>query len=109
MPSDTTVNSLSTGKRRLLRKLQEINFGWIENFNVSNGEPVFLPSTRVIHKVRFGRRNGPHDAASGKDYTLKLDVVELFREMASRKDGVVRVLKIQEGLPVDMEWETGVA
>ena len=49
-----TAASLPPARRRLLTLMQELNFGWIENLSVQDGDPVFDPPPTVVRQVKFG-------------------------------------------------------
>ena len=89
----------------MLVKMQQLNFGRIENLVIKGGQPVLSPPPRVVREVKFGGENGPRPEASIKDFTLKAQVVELFRHMDEIRDGVIGVLEIQHGLPFRMVME----
>ena len=51
--------SLSEARRRLIRLMQNINFGAIGDLEVRGGEPMFSPPPRVVREIKFGGENGP--------------------------------------------------
>ena len=105
MSDSITLASLPPERRRLLKRMQRINFGRIENLVIKDGQPVLSPSPRVVRSVKFGGRNGPRPEASLEDFVIKDEVVELFRYMDELRDGVIDVLEIQHGLPFRMAVE----
>lgn len=48
------ITNLSDGRRRLLRLMQDINFGAIEELEIRGGEPMFSPPPRVVREIKFG-------------------------------------------------------
>jgi hypothetical protein len=58
MVSVPTKSSLTPARRRLVERLQQLNFGRIEGLLVRGGEPVFGPSTR-IERVTAPRADQP--------------------------------------------------
>ena len=97
--------SLSAGRKRLLELMQQINFGRIDGISVRNGEPVFEPSPRVIHEIKFGGENGPRPEFGIEDFVLKAQVVELFDRLDDLGNGRVGSLEIKHGLPFRMSIE----
>ena len=105
MSNSITLASLPSERRRLLKRMQQINFGRIENLVLKGGQPVLSPSPRVVREVKFGGENGPCPEASIEDFALKAQVVELLRYMDKLQDGVIGVLEIKHGLPFRMAVE----
>ena len=105
MSKSIALASLPPERRRLLKRMQQINFGRIENLVIRNGQPVLSPLPRIIREVKFGGENGPRPEASIEDFALKAQVVELLRYMDELQDGVIGVLEIKHGLPFRMAVE----
>jgi hypothetical protein len=105
VPDQPRRSSLSPAKLKLLLKMQRLNFGRIENLVITDGQPVFSPSSRVVRSVKFGGKNGPRPEASLEDFALKDEVIELLRYVDEIRDGVINILEIQHGLPFRMTVE----
>lgn len=104
--SDTVTSaSLPPDRRRLLRLMQQISFGRIERLVITDSEPVLDPPPRIIREIKFGGENGPRPEAAIEDFTLKSQVVELFRSFDELRDGVIECLDIKHGLPFRMAVE----
>ena len=93
---------LSPARAYLVKKMQELNFGRIEDLAVKNGEPVFDPPPRVVREFKFGKKDGPRPEAAKPNFTLKTEVLDLFAQMEAMGDGVIQCLEIQRGLPFRM-------
>jgi len=102
MAGRATLASLPPSNERLLKLMQEINFGRIEQLRVRAGEPVLEPPPRVVREHKFGNQNGPRYERGLDDFVLKEQVVELFDELKRLGDGVVAVLTVKHGLPFNM-------
>jgi hypothetical protein len=89
---------------QLLTVLQHINFGRIELLVIRGGEPVLDPMPRRVREIKIGGENGPRRELGAADFHLKHHVVELFAFFDASQDGVIDVLKIQNGLPVNMTF-----
>lgn len=98
-------SDLSPARRRLVEVMQDVNFGRIQNLHVVDGEPVFVPPTRVVREIKLGGENGPRPEADFADFTLKSQVVDLFHHFELLGEGVVEVLDIKHGLPFRMTVE----
>lgn len=105
MSSSITLSSLPPERRRLLKRMQQINFGRIESMVIKDGQPVLDPPPRIIREIKFGGENGPRLEAAIDDFALKAQVVELFRHMDELQDGVIERLEVQRGLPFRMAVE----
>lgn len=105
----TMKTDLSPTRQRLVEKMQRLNFGHIEGLHVRNGEPVFDPPPRVIRDVKFGGENRPRPEVTKSDFSLKVEVMDLFAHLEEVGDGVITRLEIQRGLPFRMAVEEAVA
>jgi hypothetical protein len=100
--TNPTQGGLSEPRRRLVRLMQRLLFGRIENLLIRRGQPVLDPPPTVIREHKFGGENGPHTKHRTDDFLLKDQVVELFRQLDALGDGVIAVLEIKHGLPFRM-------
>ena len=105
MSETVTFASLAPDRRRLLKRMQQINFGRIEVLVIRGGQPVLAPSPRIVREIKFGGENGPRPEAAIADFALKAQVVELFRYFDELGDGVVEFIEIKHGLPFRMAVE----
>ncbi len=103
MAGPASLASLPPSNERLLKLMQEINFGRIEQLKVRAGQPVLEPLPRIVREHKFGSDNGPRDERRLEDFFLKEQVVELFDELERLRDGVVDVLTVKHGIPFNMQ------
>jgi hypothetical protein len=99
MVSVPTKSSLTPARRRLVERLQQLNFGRVEGLLVRGGEPVFGPATRVVREIKFGGENAPRPERGLDDFVVKAQVVELLRCLSEIGDGRIDVLEVKHGLP----------
>jgi hypothetical protein len=99
MVSVLTKSSLTPARRRLVERLQQLNFGRVEGLLVRGGEPVFGPATRVVREIKFGGENAPRPERGLGDFLVKAQVAELLRCLSEIGDGVIDVLEVKHGLP----------
>jgi len=102
-------SELSPERRRLVEKMQRLNFGRIEGLPVRGGEPVLDPAPRVIRSVKLGGDNGPRHEATKDDFPIKAEVIELFNILVQIGDGVVESIDVRHGLPCGMTYQENVA
>jgi hypothetical protein len=93
---------LSVARQRLIRLLQNTNFGKIESLAFEGGEPVFEKSVRRQREVKFGSENGSRAEDCLTDFELKQQVLELFDFFDEKRDGVIELLEVRNGLPFRM-------
>lgn len=109
MTDTLTLASLPPARERLVRLMQELNFGFVEGLVVRHGEPVFDPPPRVVHEIKFGGENGPRPEAAKEDFALKAQVRELVAQLEALGDAVVRRIEVKHGLPFKMTIEEDAA
>ena len=102
MRSDVRKAKLTPAKKRLLKLMQQINFGRIEGLSVHENEPVFNPPPVVVRDIKFGGENDSRRELGADDFTLKAQVVELFAQFDCLGSGTVDVLEVKHGLPFRM-------
>jgi hypothetical protein len=100
MTNVSHTSDLTSARRTLLRILQRVNFGRVEQLHVRDGQPVFMPAPAVIREIKFGGgENGPRPESDTADFRLKTQVVELFALFDRIGTGVITVLEVRHGLP----------
>ncbi len=91
------ISFLSPARQLLLRQLQDLQFGRIENLAVIRGEPVWDAGCRLIRTVKFGSANPPQTFSA--DFELKKQVRELFQTLDETSEGLILSLEVKHGLP----------
>lgn len=100
-----TKSTLSHPRAHLIKLMQCLDFGSIENIVVRDGEPVFNPPPRVVRDVKFGGENGPRPESSLNDFVLKASVRDFLARLDAIGDGTIRCLDVKHGLPFRMQVE----
>ena len=103
--SQTTFLSLSPARRKLLRLMQQLNFGRIEGLSIRGGEPVFDPMPRIVVEHKFAAENGPRPEAARGDFQLKNQHVDLLRLFDRLGDQDFTMLRVLHGTPFSCEHE----
>jgi len=96
---------LSQPRKRLLKLMQDISFGRFENLTIHEGEPVFDPPMRIVREVLLGRRGHNKPTSPSREYELKTQTVELFEYFDRVQNGMIPLLKVQDGLPFQLQLE----
>jgi hypothetical protein len=78
-------------------------FGRIENMSVRAGEPVLDSDVKVVRVVRLGGESDPLKLTNAEDFELKIQVRDLFDELARLENGTVIRLEFRQGLPFLLE------
>ncbi len=96
-------SSLSQTESRLVQEMQDLWFGDIEYLHVREGKPVFDPMPRFVRRRNLtGKRDSPRH--KNTDFALKSQVLSMFEEISEVGSGVIRVIKVADGLPVHIVW-----
>ena len=64
----STVSSLSPSALRLVRLMQQLNFGRLEGLGIRKGEPTWDSPPRVVREVKFGADNEPRPEATQQSF-----------------------------------------
>lgn len=94
-------DSLSPGRKRLVRKVLAIGHGRIEGLQIRNGEPVFNPPPRIVRRAVFGKGKGQHPQLASRNFVLNAQFSWLFRQLGQRSF-TIQELSITDGLPVQI-------
>lgn len=96
---------LSQQRQQLLNLMQEMRYGRIENLTIRMAEPVFDQSMRVIREVLLGKNANDKTRMPGGDFELKSQIMEMFECFERLQDGVIPLLRVQDGLPFQLQLE----
>lgn len=102
MSHEVRFSQLSGGRQQLVRVLQQLSFGRVEQLVIRNSDPVFDPSPRVFQDVKFGSEQVLTAPTSSEDFALKAQLLELFDHLDRIGDGVIDCLVVKHGLPFSM-------
>lgn len=102
MHTNVSLGSLSQSRQRLVREMQQMNFGRFEGLVVRDGEPALDPPFTKLRDHKFASENGPRPQLATTDFLLKREVVELFEHFDELQNGVIDVLEVKHGLPFRM-------
>jgi len=93
------MQSLKPEWQRLVKWMQRINYGRIEDLQIVDGKPSFDPAPRLVLEFKAGGEYGPRPEAVLEDFDLKSDVVEFYNNMTRRGDVVIESI-VNGGLKV---------
>lgn len=92
------MSDLNPSREQLVRLMQRIGFGRVENLLVRSGDPV-LEGHRVKTEIRLPGQNGPRPEVDLEDFVLRSEVLEMFARLDQLRDGVVESIQVKHGLP----------
>jgi hypothetical protein len=92
-------SEMSALRRALIRQCQRLGFGKIVGFVVRDGEPVMTPETEIFLDVKLDGDDSPRPEQDLSDFALGREVVRLFAELDTIRDGVVEHLEVRAGIP----------
>lgn len=98
----TNKSSLTLQRQFLVETLQRINFGRLEHLRFRNAQPILDATSQIVREHKFAAENGPRPESLKPDFTLKQQLVELFRYFDERGDGLIESLEVKHGLPFRM-------
>jgi hypothetical protein len=96
------IASLSQSRQRLVRMMQALHFGRIEQLTVRKGEPDFGRPPRLLQEIRLGGERAQGSEPTCDDFGLKHAVLELLHYLEGIGDGMVGVIEVRYGLPVKL-------
>ena len=99
-----TFASLPVERQRLIALCREIEFGWIEQLAIVNGQPLLAPPTKLVRQVRLGGNYAP-TTPIGDDFQLRRAQLDLLAHVDILSNGIIERLDIRAGLPFLLRFE----
>jgi hypothetical protein len=91
---------LSPARQRLVRVMQNINYGRIEHLTLRRGEPVLDPKPVCVQTIKLRYKgDAPRVEVTSEDFELKPEVLELMKTFDRVRDGVLPKIDVYQGLP----------
>lgn len=98
MPATQRFSDLPAACQRLVRTAQQLGFGRIEHLVLARGVPAWQPAPRRVQELKLGP-SGTMPSVRPADFELPQQWLDLFRQFARIRDGVVDRVEVQNGLP----------
>jgi len=99
-------SELSGPRQVLVRLCQSINHGQIEALRITDGEPTFSPTPKVLVDVKLDQDEGPRPEVELRDFELCSELRRLMSRIDGIKDGKVARLEIRGGVPRRVIFES---
>ena len=107
---EMTFSQLDAGDQKLLKLMQTIDYGRLEQFSICNGHVVATSTSRKVRSRKIGTRTTLHrQSRSDGDFLLTEKHMEFFQEIREIAEGFIKVIQIQAGLPVSFEIEESIS
>lgn len=91
---------LSAPRRKLVRTMQEMNFGRITRIVVCEHEPHFDAARHCQKVFKPGGDNDARTEVTLSDFVLKRPVMDLLGIFDALRDVKITTLTVQDGLPI---------
>lgn len=108
-PGQRTTKDLTSAQLRLVRIMNEYQFGRIEQFEIREGQPLVLPVTKVVRVAHLGGGESGTRVPNGEEFELKQVVWDLFAELGRLHNCTVVRLEFKRGLPCLLETTRSIA
>jgi hypothetical protein len=92
-------SQLSTPRKRLVRRCQVINYGYIERLEVKNSEPIFNLETLVCVEIKLDLDDCARPEVDLTDFVLPDEVSRLMARLDQIQNGVIDKLEVRAGIP----------
>ena len=93
------LSDLSPGRQALVRLCETINYGSIENLEVRNCDPTFVPAPVMLRDLKLDSDEGPRPELALADFVVSNEIVRLMKHLDEMKLGTVRRVEVRGGVP----------
>ena len=97
--------SLTPDRRKLVRLMQEIDFGKVHHLLVRQGQPVFEPPPRIVREIKLHGASDVPARRATRGFALKAPLVNLFQYLDEVCNGTVLAIEVRHGLPFRLALE----
>jgi hypothetical protein len=106
MSSEIRYSQLSSPRQALVRLLQTVNFGRVEELEIHDGEPVFDPAPRVTFDIRLDLDEAARPELRLPDFALPAEVCRLIQQLDQLVRGTIARIEVRAGVPRRLSFET---
>jgi hypothetical protein len=85
-----------------------LGFGTIRGLHVRNGDPVFDPPFTIVYTIRLPDDGSDRPLFVPGEFVMNRAQRALQRQLAIIGTGVIDVIKVHDGLPVNLEFRESV-
>ena len=99
------LSELSPARRALVRILQTVNYGELQNIRVRNGDPIFDCPAVIVFDTKLDKDEGPRPEIGLPDFALNAEVSRLMSQLDGLKNGIIQRLEVRAGIPRRLVFE----
>ena len=97
--ADLRFSELSAARQAFIRRCQELDHGTIRVLEVHDGEPVFGPSTEVLHDLKLDGDRVPRPELDLADFVGPREVRRLISMLDAFRNGIIDCVEVRTGVP----------
>lgn len=90
---------LTDAESALIRIIQKIRFGRIENFRLVDGEPILGAETELCTEYKLSGVEQPREVVTDEEFLSMPHVRTMFKRFEEVRHGTVDYLDVRDGLP----------
>jgi hypothetical protein len=104
------LSDLSPSRQALVRLCQKLNFGTVQSLAVRDADPVFDPhKVVVLVNEKLDMNDAPRPESELTDFDLAAELCQLMRRLDEIGNGMIERLKVRDGIPRRVVFETSLA
>jgi hypothetical protein len=99
MTMPAKLSQLSATKRKLIRTMQNINYGSISKVTVADGDVKFDPQPDVLIDIRLDEELRAREEIALVDFDLSTEVRRMLAQIDLLENGTIERIAVHSGLP----------
>jgi hypothetical protein len=92
-------SKLSPSRQLLLRLCQAVNFGFIQELEIRDSEPVFSPPPIVLVDLKLDGEAGPRPEIELADFALCREACRLMELLDKLRNSKIDRIEVRAGIP----------
>jgi hypothetical protein len=97
--TELRLTEASAERQAFIRRCQRLHFGAIRGLEVHNCEPIFGPTTEVLHDLKLDGDDTPRAEQGLSDFVVCKEIRRLLSTLDSIRNGTVEHIVVQAGIP----------
>jgi len=97
--TNKSERTLTDAESALIRLIQKIRFGRIENFRLVDGEPILGAETELCTEYKLSGVEQPREEITDEEFLSMPHVRTMFKRFEEVRHGTVDYLDVRDGLP----------
>jgi len=99
LQTNKSERMITDAESTLIRLIQEMRFGRIENFRLVDGEPILGSETELCTEYKLSGVEQPREVITDREFLNKPQVRTMFEQFEQVQHGTVDYLDVRDGLP----------